>query len=229
MLEATEYCTELFHYTRGNSAMAGAKGQSRIGDIIAIESPIAVAPQCVLGPTALVRLLVVLAQRNALGGIQTLKKAPTGLSPSTSLSQVQNITHPDIIRRIIKLSQSRILERTEQGRLRIKEKKDDADINLACSLFVSSAELAAAVVALDTYTEGVYAAEALGARKQLVIALGNASQMALNLEQYRRALHYGCGAVSAAEDIPAEECLDPAIIEKNQRRVDQANVRLRRR
>ncbi|EIW74017.1 hypothetical protein CONPUDRAFT_160509 [Coniophora puteana RWD-64-598 SS2] len=222
-LEATEYGAELFLYTTGSDATESATGQCRVGGSVAIEGPVTIASQHVLGPTALVRLLVVLAQRKALDGIQTLKKAPAGLSTSTSLNQVQHITHPDIIRRIINISQSRILERTERGRQRIKEKKDDADINLACSMFVSSAELAAAVVALDTYTEGVYAAEALGARKQLVIALGNASQMALNLGYYQRALHYGCGAVSAAEDIPVEEGLNPSITEKNQRRINQAN------
>jgi len=222
-----EFEAELFLYPTDSGTTEVRNG--RIVGGVAIETPFVVAPQCVLGPTALLRLLVVLAQRKALAGIQTLKKAPAGLSPSTSLGQIQQITHPDIIRRIIKFSQSRILDRTERGRQRLREKKDATDVNFACTLFATSAELAAALVAFDMHTEGAYSDEARGARKQLVIALGNASQMALDLGHYQRALHYGCAAVMAAENIHMEEGLDPAVNERNQRRVEQANAGLQRR
>ncbi|EIW83564.1 hypothetical protein CONPUDRAFT_142239 [Coniophora puteana RWD-64-598 SS2] len=188
-----------------------------------VDSPFVVAPQCVLGPIALIRLFVVLAQRKALDSIQTLRKAPIGLSSSTSLAQIQVITHPDVIRRAIEISQVRILERLDTGRDYAEDTK-----NYACVIFMSAAELAAAVVALDEHTEGRYMAEARGARKQLVIALGNASQMALKLEHYQKALRLADAAIGVAENIPAEENLNPEITEKNKRRASQATAGLQR-
>ncbi|EIW80318.1 hypothetical protein CONPUDRAFT_154356 [Coniophora puteana RWD-64-598 SS2] len=76
------------------------------------ETPFFVPPRETIGPTAVIRLFVVLVQRKALDGIQTLLKPPNGLTSSTSLAHIQLITHPDMIRRIIKLSLTRILERT---------------------------------------------------------------------------------------------------------------------
>ncbi|EIW84752.1 hypothetical protein CONPUDRAFT_162101 [Coniophora puteana RWD-64-598 SS2] len=195
-----------------------------------VASPFSVAPQFMLGPTALVRLYTVLAQRKALDGIQALRKPLPGLSTSTSLRQVQQIAHPDIICRVIKISQLRLRAWLEEGRHRLATRRNNGnDINEACAVFMGSAELAAALVALDTHTEGMYAAELRGARRHLVIALGNASQMAMNLKQYQRALHLASSAVSAAESIPAEEGLDPGVVVKNKRRIDQANAGLQRR
>ncbi|EIW84760.1 hypothetical protein CONPUDRAFT_162111 [Coniophora puteana RWD-64-598 SS2] len=188
------------------------------------EYPAPVATEAVLGPLALVRMYAVLAQRKALDGIQALKKAPIGLASSTSLRQVQQITHPAVVRRVVKISQDRVRVRLEEGRKRLKNRRDNGDdINHACAVFMSAAELAAALISLDTHTEGVYAADIRGARKQLVIALGNASQMALNLKQYQRAFHLASSAVSATENIPDEEGLDPEVKAKNTRRVELAN------
>ncbi|EIW74497.1 hypothetical protein CONPUDRAFT_113510 [Coniophora puteana RWD-64-598 SS2] len=191
------------------------------------EDPFAVAPQRVLGPTTLIRLLTILAQRKALTGIQTLRKPPNGLSSSTSLSHIQLITHPDVIRRAIKISQRRILDRIDRGRKRQASGKDDPSLSSACSIFTSAGELAAALLALDEHTEKIYSAEIRGARKQLVITLGNAAQMMLNLRHYQRAYHLAICAVNAAEGIPANENLDPEVVEKNKRRVDQASAELR--
>ncbi|EIW78250.1 hypothetical protein CONPUDRAFT_60632, partial [Coniophora puteana RWD-64-598 SS2] len=195
--------------------------------VVSTETPFVIASQRVLGPTALVRLLAVLAQRKTLSPIQTLSKLPNGLSSSTSLQHIQQITHPEVIRRIIRLSQMRIVERMDRGRTRARAKGDPDETNFACSTFMSVAELAAALVALDEYTHGVYSAEIRGARKQLVIALGNASQMAYSLGHFKRALHLASGATAAAENIAVEEGLTPAIIEKNEGRVAQANAALR--
>ncbi|EIW77050.1 hypothetical protein CONPUDRAFT_168076 [Coniophora puteana RWD-64-598 SS2] len=186
------------------------------------------APENIIGPTALIRLLVVLAQRKALDGIQTLRKPPNGLSPTTSLVHVQQITNPSVIRRLIKISQARLHARMDTGRNDVASKKTGWDWHMACAAFTTAAELAAALIALDTHTGGVYARQIRGARKQLVIALGNASQMALNLGRYNQALHFAWGAVTAAENIAPEEGLDPEIVEKNKRRVDYAKDGLQR-
>ncbi|EIW74079.1 hypothetical protein CONPUDRAFT_113828 [Coniophora puteana RWD-64-598 SS2] len=186
------------------------------------DEPAEIAPESILGPTALVRLLVILAQRKALDGIQKLRKAPIGLSPSTSLRHIRQITHPEIVHRVVKMAQARLRARLDKGRQRVAVKKNDADWNFACAAFTSAAELAAALVALDVHTDGVYRVDIRGARKQLVIALGNAAQMTLNTRRYQRALHYALGAVSAAENIPGDEELDLEITEKNKRRINQA-------
>jgi len=193
-----------------------------------IKSPVVIASQRVLGPTALVRLLTVLAQRNAIDPIQTFRKPPTGLSSSTSLERIQQITHPVVIRRIIRLSHVRMAERMDRGRIRARDKSVPDETSFACAIFMSVAELAAALVALDEHTYGVYSTEVRGARKQLVIALGNASQMAYNIGHYKRALHFASDAVAAAENIPTEEGLDPNVGVKNGGRIAQANAALQR-
>ncbi|EIW84759.1 hypothetical protein CONPUDRAFT_116927 [Coniophora puteana RWD-64-598 SS2] len=194
-----------------------------------VESPVSVAPEWVIGPTALMRMYSVLAQRKALDGIPALKKPPSGLSSTTSLKHIRQITHPDIILRAIKISQLRLRTRMDEGRERHRTRtNNDYDVNDACATFMSAAELAAALVALDNHTHGAYAAEVLGARKQLVIALGNASEMALNMGRHQRAFHLASSAVSAAENIPEEEGLSLEIMEKNKRRVNNAYAALQR-
>ncbi|KAI6042029.1 hypothetical protein EDC04DRAFT_3059043 [Pisolithus marmoratus] len=178
----------------------------------------AVNGESILGPTALARLLVVLAQRKALHGIQGLKKAPNGLSSSTCLNHVQHITNPDVIRRFLDIALERVKANTSVGRERAAKTRYD----LALPAFTSSAELAAALVTFDTQTQGQYSNEVVGARRELVIALGNASEMALRQKGYLVALSFAYGAVSAAENIPAGEDLDPSIVEKNRRRIHQA-------
>ncbi|EIW77049.1 hypothetical protein CONPUDRAFT_157321 [Coniophora puteana RWD-64-598 SS2] len=193
-----------------------------------VDIPYAIASESILGPTALLRLYVVLARRSALTNIQTLPKAPDGLSSSTSLRQIQQITHPDVIRRVIRISHRRLRDILDRARDRAASSSElaDAGWKWACAGFTNGAELAAALVALDVHTGGVYSATIRGARKQLVIALGNASQMGLNLKQYKRALHFGLGAINAAENIPPGEGLGLGITEKNERRVKCAKAGL---
>ncbi|EIW83266.1 hypothetical protein CONPUDRAFT_152292 [Coniophora puteana RWD-64-598 SS2] len=188
-----------------------------------------VAPENALGPTALIRLYVILAQRKALDGIRALKKPPAGLMPFTSLSHIQQITHPDVVRRAIGVAQVRLLARLEYGRKTLAGRSSSDYLSSALAAFTSAGELAAALVAMDVYTDGVYKEEVRGARKQLVIAMGNASQMALNLRQYQRALHFAWAAVEAAENIPVDEGLDADVIKKNKRRVDHANIGIKQR
>ncbi|KAI6119216.1 hypothetical protein EV401DRAFT_1963372 [Pisolithus croceorrhizus] len=174
--------------------------------------------ESILGPIALTRLLVVLAQRKALNGIQGLQKPPNGLSSSTCLNHVQHITNPDVIRRFLLIALERVKANTSVGRDRATEAQYDS----ALPAFTTSAELAVALVAFDTHTQGQYSNEIVGARRELVIALGNASEMALRQKVYLVALSFAYGAVSAAETIPDGEGLDPSIIEKNKRRILQA-------
>ncbi|KAG2154099.1 hypothetical protein DEU56DRAFT_773027 [Suillus clintonianus] len=187
-----------------------------------VDSPLQIAEELVMGPTALARLLAVLAQRGILDSIQTLKKAPSGLSTATSLDQVQMITHPEIIRKFLSIAFRRVESRTESGR-----KVTQSNPSYSRMHFMSSAELAASLVSFDRYTHGKYAEEVKGVRKQLVVALGNASEMAIRTGQTQIALSLALGAITSAENIPETEGLDEAITAKNVRRADQARATLR--
>ncbi|KAL4069126.1 hypothetical protein J3A83DRAFT_4095262 [Scleroderma citrinum] len=166
----------------------------------------------VLGPTALARLLVVLAQRKALDTIQGLKKPRNGLSSCTSLHQIQQITHPAIIRRFLTIALERVITHTQEGHNNYAK----GQYGFAQIFFVGSAELAAALVAFDSHTEGQYSDHIRGARRELVIALGNASEAALKQKGYLEAENFGLGAISAAKNIPVSEGLDPALLDKIQ-------------
>jgi hypothetical protein len=132
------------------------------------------------------------------------------------------ITHPEIMRKFLLIAFRRVESRTESGR-----KVAQSNPYYARMHFVSSAELAAALVSFDRYTRGKYAEEVKGVRKQLVVALGNASEMAIRTGQSQIALSFALGAITSAENIPETEGLDEAIIAKNIRRADQARAVLR--
>ena len=78
-------------------------------------------------------------------------------------------------------------------------------------------------------TAGKYTISVVGMRRELVLCLGNAAEMAHGLHQYRRALVYATGAVQSAASLPktgADAKVDDAIKEKNIRRVDRAHSAL---
>ncbi|KAL4076218.1 hypothetical protein V8B97DRAFT_1923525 [Scleroderma yunnanense] len=176
-----------------------------------------VGSESVLGPIALTRLLTVLAQRKALDTIQGLKKPPNGLSSCTSLHHVQQITHPAVIHRFLTIALQRVMACTAEGRRRFTQCR----YGLAQVSFICSAELAAALVAFDARTEGRYRSQ-VGARKELVIALSNASATALKQKEYLEVQSFGLGAISAAEDIPLSEGLDSNVVDRCRQRVREA-------
>ena len=174
--------------------------------------------ESILGPIALTRLLVVLAQRNVLDGIQCLKKHPKALSSYTSLHHVQQITHPLTIQRFLTIAMERVVEGILKGHSRFSESMYEP----ARGAFTTSAELAAALVAFDIHTKGQYSNYICGARRELVIALSNASAVALMKKDYMEVQSFAFGALSAAENVPATEGLDPSIAEKCRMRIKQA-------
>ncbi|KIJ61424.1 hypothetical protein HYDPIDRAFT_115886 [Hydnomerulius pinastri MD-312] len=216
-----ECCTETQLFTHIERTLEASRAPEYASVLeINMNPPFHIAEEGVLGPTALARLLVVLAQRKAFDTIQGLKKAPNGLSSSTSLNHVQQITHPDVIRRFLTIALQRVRATAQKGR----DKVGTGKLIEAQTAFKGAAELAAALVAFDTHTQGLYIKEIRGARKELVLALGNASEMALRQKHYQQALNFGHGAVTVAENIPAAEDLDPKIMAKNKRRVQQAQA-----
>ncbi|EIW78095.1 hypothetical protein CONPUDRAFT_75818 [Coniophora puteana RWD-64-598 SS2] len=171
--------------------------------------PFYIAPESVLGPITLARLLTVLAQRNALNSIQTLQKAPAGLSSTTSLEHIQQITHPDVIRRFLKISLKRIRSRLREGDDIYGSTEDDYYFTMfrASHVYQSAAELAAAMVAFDENTGGAYSKDVVGVRHLLAESLGLVTEASLEVEEYWRAYFCGLAAVDLAESyagIPEE-------------------------
>lgn len=107
---------------------------------------------------------------------------------------------------------------TEKGRDHFTNRRyGPAQVSFTCS-----AELAAALLAFDAHTDGQYSNYVRGARKELVIALSNASGMALRQKQYLEVESFGLGAISAAKHIPPSEGLDPGVVEKCKGRIKEA-------
>ena len=180
-----------------------------------------VGGESALGPVALARLLVVLAQRKTLDTIQELKIPPKGLSSYTSLHHVQQTTHPVVIQRFLTIALQRVRGCTEKGRSQfIKRQEGNAHVS-----FSSSAELAAVLVAFDTHTKEQYSNHIRGARKELVIALSNASATALRRKRYLGTQNFAFGAIGVVENIPASQGLDQNIVEKCRLRIQEARRR----
>ena len=77
--------------------------------------------------------------------------------------------------------------RRKQGSQRIRrDKKMDR------FAYGTAAELAVALVALDAATSGKYFINVVAMRRELVLCLGNAAEMTLELHQYPRALAMLC-------------------------------------
>ncbi|EIW78052.1 hypothetical protein CONPUDRAFT_75787 [Coniophora puteana RWD-64-598 SS2] len=189
--------------------------------------PFHVSPEYVLGPIAFARLLVVLAQRNALNGVQFLQKSPQGLSSTTSLSRIQHITHPDIIRRFIRISVGRIRDRlAEAYTLRDKGFNGASGVPHSCVAFADAAELAAAVVAFDNITGGDYTQAAFRARYMLVVCLGHVAQMALELKHYQRVYFCALAALDVNEKSARDEKVDKSLVKVYNQRAQEAKIAL---
>ncbi|RDB30501.1 hypothetical protein Hypma_007254 [Hypsizygus marmoreus] len=188
-----------------------------------VDPPIKIADESVMGPIAFVRLLAVLAQRGVLGEIPRWKKLPKGTSSSTSLPIVKQIVSNEGLRRTLSLAVKRVTGRREVGHRRIR---GDGEVEYAGFAYSSAAELAAALVAFDVATKSKYRDVVRGVRKELVLCLGNAAEMALVAQQYERALNYALGANFGAENLPPLDAVDEEIVGKNQRRAERAKLGL---
>ncbi|KAF9239311.1 hypothetical protein BU15DRAFT_62067 [Melanogaster broomeanus] len=173
---------------------------------IEMDAPAHIADESVLGPLLSRGFWSCLhsAKRSTPSKAQEGAKRPLVVDVS---HHVQQITHPDVIRRFLAIALQRVRATADLGR----EAAGRVEYDVARTAFADAAELAAALVAFDTHTQGQYRKEITGARKELVLALGNASEMALRRQHHQQALHFSHGAVSMAENIAAEEDLDPSI------------------
>jgi len=186
---------------------------------VKVEPSLQIADEPVIGPTVLARLLTVLAERDILQTVSKMTKL------SVECPDSKQITSPDAIHRFLILAAKRVTARREQGHKRIRK---DNEMDYACLAYVSAAELAVALIAFDKATARKYAANVTGIRRELVLCLGNAAEMALGMHQYRRALAYATGAVQSAESLSktGADAVDDVIKAKNTRRVDRARFAL---
>ena len=184
-----------------------------------VEAPVQISPESIIGPIALIRLLTVLAQRGTL----PIAALPPGTSPSTSLGHAVQITSAPIVRRCVALARKRVTARRETGNTR-RTAAREADF--ACAAYTSAAELAAALCALDAATGGAYGGEMRGVRGELVLCLGEAAQMALEMGKWRKALNLAGCAVAAGEGASLGEALDAGLRSKNLQRVEAAKSKL---
>lgn len=181
--------------------------------------PQQIADESIIGPTAYLRLLTVLASRGTLKAIQKWKRLPKESSFFTTLTEVKAASNRDAIQRTLVLALNRLTARRETGHKRIRE---EDEMDFAGFAYSSGAELAAALVAFDVASKGEWEAQIRGARKELVLCIGNAAEMALGLQRYRQALNYALGAVSAAKELPPHDVVEDTVKAKNGRRVDRA-------
>lgn len=187
-----------------------------------VEAPAQVAPEGVIGPTALIRLFTVLAQRGTLDSIATWTTLPAGTSNSTSLGQVKQIASREVIRQIISIVYKRVVARRQEGHKR----KGKGDPDFACAAYISAAELAAALIAFNGATKLVYAEQMRGVYNELVMCLGDAAQMALDMKVYRKALNLAGCALKAAEGVPAGDSIGADLRAKNNTRLQAAKAGL---
>lgn len=188
-----------------------------------------VAQEAYMGPTAHARVLTLLANRGMLANISRRTQSLKGVSPRMTLPILRQLTSDAALRKFATLGRERLTERKDDGLRRFKEAKAP---DYACVAYLTAAELAAALVAFDEATQGVYVSQLAGVRRDLVLCLGNAAQMALNLKIYDRALCYAAAAVEYAKGLPTDEgseAVSIGIREKNQFRLGRAQESLRER
>lgn len=191
----------------------------------------AIDPQCTIpeliiaAPTALMRLLVVLAERSLFEQIPTWTALPTTCAANVSLAQVKQITSPAVISQLLPLVFKRVVTQRETSRRNVNSTplvaRDDYRI---------AAELAAALIAFDSAVGGKWRGSMRGTWKELVLSLGNAAEMSNRVGDFETALGFSIAAMYTIERIPPDaEVVNPEVKQKNLRRWRTAREELQRR
>ena len=188
-----------------------------------IDSPVQVAGASVLGPTALLRLLIVFAERGVLDKIPSWTALPAGTVPGTRISQVQQISSAAVLKILISVVCKRVVERREWCRMHVSH----GNLYPSRAAYRQVAELGAAMASFERATNGLWRYALCGMRKELVLALGNASEMSNRLEDYQVALGFATLARDVARDAPANEGIGYDTIAKNERRIETARKNIK--
>lgn len=187
-----------------------------------VEPPLQVANETYMGPTAHARLLTILAERKLLDNISKFSTVPKSISSRMTLSQFKRICAPEAIRKFLNLAKQRVAARREEGHTRFRQKRE---LDYACTAYTTAAELAGSLIAFNLASQGLYQEEISGLRREQVLCLGNAAEMALGQGLYEPALYYALAAVNYGELLPTDSSPDgiaTSITEKNRRRIARA-------
>lgn len=173
-------------------------------------------------PTALLRLLIVMAKRGMLEQAAGWTSLPEGTAPSASLTQVKQILSLVVLDKILPLALKRVTARRELGSTRLSQ----SDWWHARSAYRPAAELAVCLLEFDKATGGRWASKIRGATRELVLCLGNAAEMSNRVKEYEPAYSYAPAAVEIGESAPPDEDVTRDLVEKNQRRATLAKSRV---
>lgn len=187
-----------------------------------VEPPLQVANEAYMGPTAHARLLTILAERKLLDDISKFSTVPKSTSSRMTLSRFRGICTPEAIRKFLNLAKQRVTARREEGHTRFRQKRE---LDYACVAYTTAAELAGSLIAFNVASQGSYQEEVSGVRREQVLCLGNAAEMALGQGLYELALYYALAAVNYGESLPTDSSPDgiaASITEKNHRRITRA-------
>lgn len=156
--------------------------------------PTCIVPeQAISGPVALLRLLTILAKRSVLYEIPKWTSLPAGTVPGTELKQVQQITSPEVIQKLLPLVVRRVTIARDKVRGWVASPKP-GDGHMARAYYLPPAELAASLFAFNEATKGRWAVQMRGAKKVLVLCLGNAAEMSRRVGDPLSALGYAVAA-----------------------------------
>lgn len=175
--------------------------------------------ELITGPTCYIRLLISLAKRGLFTKIQQWNALPQGLAIQGGLNELKRLISEMDVRHCLKLSLERLAERKAMGTKQLRENKA---LDHARFEYWSAAILAAALAEFDDVSNGRYHDLLAGVRKDLVLNLGNAAEMALGQEYFDRALVFASASVNIAEKLSAGDAVDAALLNKNKRRVRRA-------
>ncbi|THH26298.1 hypothetical protein EUX98_g7891 [Antrodiella citrinella] len=223
-LNATSSITDrLLHIEREEEI---CRSPPSVSDRPEIEPMGQVPHELIMGPIALLRLLLRLAQRGLLEEAQTWNELPMGCEPSTSLVQVKQITSPAVLKKLLSLSVKRVTARRTLGLERAR-RGDHRHAWFARSAYVPAAELASILVQFDETTHSRYSDSIRGARKELVLCLDLAAGVSMRIQEYESALGFSLGEVTAIEDASLADEIPSDMLPKAKRRIADAKRQLR--
>ncbi|CAL1698870.1 unnamed protein product [Somion occarium] len=182
-----------------------------------------IARESVTGPIAFVRLFTKLIERGLLEQSQSWTTLPEGILPSTTLKQVKQILSPEIVKKVLSLAMKRITAYREVGRDFVQMEKNN---RIAYLVYLHGAELGWDLLELNRTSGGKYTTDIRGARKELVLCLGNAAEMCIRLSKFRRALVSATAVNQVIQDASQDEGITTDLAEKNKRRLAEAKRKI---